>query len=486
MLLLIALVAICLTILGGSVVFTCLSLREQEPRAPKIGAVGIAVQSALTLAVIFFPGIRIPLAVVCGLGLVTLAVLLIPRNPRSKALQGAAGYVEGKFQKMDERDIVFARNRSVRPDSEQYRVYYQELHPELKEGDEKRRALGGPLGKPGSIDGWRPNSSMLFANFQLPYLLGPHAEAGPLPGHPPADLDPGKATAIVKGLARHLGAVAVGVCKVDPRWGYSHRGEIFYGNWEDWGRAITDPLPYAVVFATEMDHELVGAGPHTPAVVESTANYALGAYVSTILAQWFSAMGYRGEAEHNRHYNHLLVPLAIDAGLGELGRFGYLISDQVGARCRLFACLTDMPLAPDEPVDLGAEAFCERCMKCAESCPSRSIPTGEKTLDRGLLRWKMNAETCFAYWGKIGTDCSVCMGVCPFSRPNHSIHKLMRWLLRRFPLVATYAPYVDNFLYGKRWKPRRVPPWVDYPGRKDRPEVPDADETPPSYNSRMA
>jgi hypothetical protein len=31
-------------------------------------------------------------------------------------------------------------------------------------------------------------------------------------------------------------------------------------------------LPYAVVIATEMDLENVGAGPHTPALVESSAN----------------------------------------------------------------------------------------------------------------------------------------------------------------------------------------------------------------------
>lgn len=479
MVLRIALLTISIVILVGVAVFTYVSLREQEPRAPKIGAAGIAAQSVLTLAVIFVPEVRMPLAVVYGLGLVAFVVLLIARKSNSRALQGAAGYVEGEFEKMDERDIVFARNRSMRPGSEQYRLYYQELHPELKEGDDRRRAVGGPLGKPGSIDGWRPNSAMMFANFQLPLLLGPHAEASPLPDHPPAGLDPARATQIVKGLAQHLGAVAVGVCKVDPRWAYSRHGEVFYENWEDWGKEITDLLPYAVVFATEMDHELVGAGPHTPAVVESTANYALGAYVSTILTNWFSAMGYRGEAEHNRHYKHLLVPLAIDAGLGELGRFGYLISDQVGARCRIFACLTDMPLVPDKPVDLGAEVFCEACMKCADSCPSRSIPTGEKTVERGLLRWKMHAETCFAYWGKIGTDCSVCMGVCPFSRPNHSIHTMMRWMLKRSPLVGKYAPYVDNFLYGKRWKPRRVPSWLDYPRRKDRPEVPEAEEIPP-------
>jgi hypothetical protein len=38
-------------------------------------------------------------------------------------------------------------------------------------------------------------------------------------------------------------------------------------------------------------------------------------------------MGNRAAAHHSRHYDLNMVPLAIDAGLGELGRFGYLIAD---------------------------------------------------------------------------------------------------------------------------------------------------------------
>ncbi len=143
-----------------------------------------------------------------------------------------------------------------------------------------------------------------------------------------------------------------------------------------------------------------GTAPHTPAVVESGYNYARGAYITTILSQWFGRMGYRAVAKHNRHYDLLMVPLAVDAGLGELGRQGYLIADKFGPRIQLFAVQTDMPLVPDLPVDLGAEKFYERCFKCAESCPSRSIPRERrKTVERGLLRWKLNDDSYFDYFG---------------------------------------------------------------------------------------
>jgi reductive dehalogenase len=194
------------------------------------------------------------------------------------------------------------------------------------------------------------------------------------------------------------------------------------------------------------------------------------------MASWFGAMGYKAVAEHNRHYNLLMVPLAIDAGLGELGRFGYFIADKFGPRVRLFVVQTDMPLIPDKPIDLGAEKFCEACLKCAESCPSKSIPQEkEKTLVRGIERWKLKEESCFEYWGKIGTDCCVCMAICPFSRPYRSIHKFVRLMLRYSFLARVVLPHVDNILYGRRWKPRKALDWMDYPKGASSKGVPSFD-----------
>jgi reductive dehalogenase len=177
-------------------------------------------------------------------------------------------------------------------------------------------------------------------------------------------------------------------------------------------------------------------------------------------------MGYKAITQHSRRYDLLMVQLAIDAGLGELGRLGYLIAKKYGPRVRLFAVQTDMPLIPDKRVDLGAEKFCGFCLKCAESCPSRSIPLErEKTVDRCIKFWKLNEETCFEYWGKVGTDCCVCMAICPYSRPNRSIHKLVKWILCRSLLARIVFPYIDNIIYGRRWKPRKPLDWMEYPIR---------------------
>jgi len=379
--------AVNLAIIGMAGLFTYESIREQEPRAPKIGGAVIAFHISLGLLILFFPPARVPIAWFLGISLALQAIFLIPYKGNTESPKCAADYLasNGKdFVPADERDMVFARN-TMASESEQYDAYYTS-HPEIKDIDDARRARGGPLGKPGSIDGrYRPNVSMLAASIDFPIMLGDKAYVNPTSAAGDThylseqdtatreDIDPAKATKIVKGWARHLGADLVGVCEIDPKWAYTHRGRIHYGDWENWGKEIPQPLPYAVVIATEMNYDFVKTAPHTPSVVESGYNYARGAYIATILSRWFGAMGYRAVAEHNRHYDCLMVPLAIDAGLGELGRFGYLIADKFGPRVRLFAVQTDMPLVPDKPIDMGAEKFCESCVKCGESCPSKSI-----------------------------------------------------------------------------------------------------------------
>jgi len=109
---------------------------------------------------------------------------------------------------------------------------------------------------------------------------------------------------------------------------------------------------------------MVGTDPHTPTMVESMRNYAKGACIATQIASFIANLGYSATASHIRHYEAVLVPLAVDAGLGELGRLGYLITREFGPRVRLGAVTTDLSLIPDKPVDIGVEDFCRICKKC--------------------------------------------------------------------------------------------------------------------------
>lgn len=468
-LLLLALFGLCCT----SLTFMIESIKEYELHATRIGALGFLVSLVLAALVIWFPFLRIPFAGVVLLTVLFCLLFLIPSKPDVRALGGCRGHVVGDAIRPNQRDTVFARFRSIPRGSEHYQRYYNE-YPEKEEKDGKRRDKGLFGKRPGAIDaGYQPNMAMVWSSFEIPHFLGTHGHSDPQPNVPKTELDPKQAASIVKGLARHLGAVLVGVCRIDPLWVYSNRGEIFYGNWEDWGKEINSDelLPFAVVFAVEMKSASVGTAPHTPAVTESALDYAKGAYISTILARWFSHMGYRARCEHTRNYDMVLPAMAVDAGLGEVGRLGYLIGPKYGARLRLFATLTDMPLAIDKPISIGADTFCEKCKKCAECCPSRSIPMEGKVVHNGVLKWKLDEESCFEYWSKVGTDCSICMAICPFSRPDSFLHNAVRWFVARSKLAQIVFPIFDNFLFGKKWRPKPAPDWLAYPkggaGRKD-------------------
>ena len=182
----------------------------------------------------------------------------------------------------------------------------------------------------------------------------------------------------------------MGVTEINPLWVFSNKGEIFHENWEDWGRPLEAEHKYAIVFAEEMDFEMIGSAPHTPTVMESMSAYAKGAFIAAQLANFVTNMGYSATTDQLRYYEELLVPLAVDAGLGEAGRLGYLLTQKYGPRVRLSAVTTDLPLVPDKPVDIGVEHFCKICKKCAVCCPSNSIPLDDQKEVNGTLRWKLN------------------------------------------------------------------------------------------------
>lgn len=449
------------------------SIWEREKRAALIGGVAflILLGGAIGLFALraagFFQSTSGFVILLVGL-VIPVAVLLLligtGRNPR--ALQGTTGYIVGEVKKFDEREQVFSRGY-LPPDSEQYQAFYGE-HPQWEEHDGERRKMGIPMGMPGAIDKPHegPNVAALFASFSIPHHLGnPHAvqpQASPFFGGKRMPLSPEEATERVKGLALHLGADLVGIAEINPLWVYSTRGHIKDDNWERWGSEIELSHPYAITFAIEMSRDMVWTAPHTPSVVESGLAYSQVAFVAAELASFVANLGYSATANHFQHYDVLLVPMAVDAGLGEPGRLGLLMTKEFGPRVRLGCVTTDLPLIPDGPVDIGVEDFCRVCKKCAHCCPSKSIPFDDPREVNGTLRWKVNAETCFEYWARVGTDCCLCMRVCPWSHPRTLPHRLITELVARNQVARRIFSPMDDLFYGKKPKPASPPKWATY------------------------
>jgi reductive dehalogenase len=456
------------------------SVWEKERRATVFAAVQFTGMALLLIIFLLLAG-RGFFQTSAGMGLLIAgyimvalaAVFMIKRTaPNQRALQGTTGYIIGKVSRFDERMQVFARNRALPPGSEQYHQFYTE-HPELEKYDAERREKGGPLGKIGLIDQPHegPNVAATLASLSIPFNLSapeivrPHSH--PLLNGKNIHLSPEEATTRIKGYAANIGADLVGIAEINSHWIYSHRGEIFHENWEDWGNAIPIDHKFAVVVAEEMSLDMIGPAPHTPSVMESMKNYAKGAYISTQLAAFIANLGYDATANHLRHYTAILPPLAVDAGLGEIGRLGYLMTKEFGPRIRLSAVTTNLALIPDKPVDIGVEDFCKFCKKCAACCPSQSIPQDDEPKEfNGVLKWKLNDETCFGYWANAGTDCCICMKVCPWSHARTFPHRLIVGLIARNKYARRIFSDMDDIFYGRIPKPKVAPEWACFKGRQ--------------------
>jgi ferredoxin len=304
---------------------------------------------------------------------------------------------------------------------------------------------------------------MFEAQFLATRAIATEAFVDGEPAAKRTEITPERASAKVKKLAKVMGADLIGIGPLRREWVYSHVGRTF-GNKEGfamWG----DPVDLsghttAISMGFEMDYGLMRSAPDFPILLATARGYALGAWVSTQLARYIRMLGHSARAHHMYNYRLLSVPVAVDCGLGELSRAGYLITREYGLGLRLATVTTDMPLAHDGPVDLAAQSFCDRCKICAENCPIGAIPDGDKTEFNGIAKWKLDEEKCYRYWHAVGTDCSLCMITCPWTKPRTWLHRL----LSSFAVVKgphqSWLTKAEKLFYGK-FKGLRRPGFID-------------------------
>lgn len=352
---------------------------------------------------------------------------------------------------LDERDIMFAR-ATYRPGTACYQDYYGR-NPDKKASDDMIRSMP-ELCSPGTITYDPLNSTIADANFGFLADIAKYAE-GEKASHRAA-VDPAQMSRRLKGMARYYGAVLAGIAELKPYHFYSHRGR----RPEVYGEKVESRHRYGVVFAVEMDYLMLKGAPQVQVVAESSKQYIEAAKIGMELSYYIRALGY--DARNHMDANYLLVaPLvAADAGLGEIGRMGILMTEKYGPRVRLGVVTTDMPLVPDRPVSLGMQNFCNICRKCARVCPARAIPEGPKGQVKGIRRWRIDQEKCYAFWRKVGTDCAICINSCPYSKPDTLIHNITRYCLRRSQFARVAILMLDDYLYGRRPYKDIKPQWM--------------------------
>jgi ferredoxin len=220
--------------------------------------------------------------------------------------------------------------------------------------------------------------------------------------------DPLEMSIHVKRAAKLFGASLVGICHLNRNWLYA---EI----------EIPKKFKNAIVMAVEMDADGIATSPTAIAAAATGAGYSKMAFTLACMGEFIRNLGY--EAIQCGNDTALSIPLAIDAGLGELGRNGMLITPEYGPRVRLCKIFTDLPLQPDNPIEFGVKEFCKKCKLCAKNCEAGAIPLDDepsfkiacKSNNPGVLKWCVDAEKCYLYWRENGTDCSTCIKVCPYN-----------------------------------------------------------------------
>jgi len=423
------------------------SWAEHEPRAA-----AILFTAALVVPAPFFGAGLLefdgkPVTAGLLLGAVVLAALwfLVPGgSPRLAGDDTPRG-------RIDERDIMFSR-LALRPGSEQFREYYA-ANPEKKELDDVWRAKPG-LMQPGTSSYHRLAFSAADASFTTIERLRPFVD-GALDENR-ADLCAEEATRFVKTWVLKLGAVSVGITELQDYHLYST-----VGRGPDWGKAVTLDHKYGVALTVEMDKTALEHAPLAPTVMESAQQYVDSGVIAVQLAEFIRSLGWPARAHIDGNYRVVCPLVARDAGLGEVGRMGLLMTPELGPRVRLAVVTTDLPLVPDgRREDPTVIDFCARCLKCADACPSDAISFEPRVDIDGVRRWQISSEACFTLWSAIGTDCARCMSVCPYSHPRNWMHDLVRWGVRSSGRFRGMAIKGDDILYGRRPAPRPVPEWM--------------------------
>ena len=255
---------------------------------------------------------------------------------------------------------------------------------------------------------WRAIPQSLLIRWYTRNCDGPVA-----PEQHPVD-DPFAMTQTIKAMAQDEGAAIVGIARVNDSAFYEH-SQLDY--------------PTAICFGIPMNRDAMAAVPHDAAAVEVLRVYKELAITGNHVAARIRRMGWRAKSYADSNSTDILqIPLAIDAGLGELGKHGSLICREFGSNIRIATILTDLPLVPDEPIDIGVEDLCVGCQRCTIDCPPDAI-TDTKQMVRGVNKWYVDFDKCVPYFSITG-GCAICIQVCPFSEDGRG-PRLSDQLLKR-------------------------------------------------------
>jgi len=218
----------------------------------------------------------------------------------------------------------------------------------------------------------------------------------------------------IKKVAKFFGAAKVGITRINEKWLCKDV-------------ELPENVSIAIVMLVEMDKIGISTSPSIISSATTGKAYSMMAFILSCVGEFIRNLGYKAIQCGND--TALSIPLAIDAGLGALGRNGLLVTREHGPRVRICKIFTDMPLICDQPDYEFIQyltTFCRNCLKCANACEKGAISFRKDmsfehfsiSNNPGVKKYYVDVEKCFEFWVEYSSDCSRCIAVCPFSRIN--------------------------------------------------------------------
>ena len=201
-----------------------------------------------------------------------------------------------------------------------------------------------------------PETAELYEEFQedmKPALEWVRASGDLEPTAEPSGDD---VTQSIRDVARELGYSEVGFTRFDRRYVYKARQDD-----------VRRGLPNAICLALEQEHSATQTMPSLDAEVAQGATYKQQAELAKKLVQHIHSLGYRAQVSGPTWQFGPMIPMFVDAGLGQLGVNGQLLSPHFGPGrgCRsLSRMLGSHTTGPWITVSRSSARFA-RCASCA-------------------------------------------------------------------------------------------------------------------------
>lgn len=311
-----------------------------------------------------------------------------------------------------------------------------------KRTDMFARAQFGDMGKPvqnGAIGGHyarKAAPSMAQRRVLGAFVLLQDGDQHPESTH----MDPAEAAELVKAATYFLGVDAVGISRCPDWTWYSHDAT---------GETIDPPHDQAISMIIDQGYETMegASGDDWISVAQSMRAYLRFSLLGGVIAKQIRNLGYKAKAHTVLDGEVLQPPLLLLSGMGEVSRIGEVIlNPYLGPRLKSGVVTTDLPMAHDQPIDFGLQAFCESCNKCARECPSGAITAGPKLMFNGYEIWKSDSQKCATY--RITTEggamCGRCMKTCPWNLEGLFAEAPFRWAAMKIPQAAPLLAKLDD------------------------------------------